>query len=443
VRVILAAGLLAGGAAAIPASAADLGGNCCADLEERVAELEATTARKGNRKVSFTVSGQVSTALMFWDDGHRRDTYVVDNTVSRTGFQFDGSAKINPNLTAGFQLVIGISAGARSHQVNQRDDDAAVKDKLTSHDRIEEEGTLAIEQANWYLDHKQLGRVAVGRVNMAAAGTTLVDLGGADVIATAQIGDWQQGFFLRRGGKSLDATWENLFGGSSVSRSSIDRGNAIVYTSPTLHGFSFAAAWGENDVWDAALRYAAEWHGMRVAAAIAYTHNQAGTDEVTPDFRRHGPEPTKWQGSSSIMHVASGLYLTGALVDQDNDESGRPNTRLYYLQAGITRNWTGLGNTVLYGEWARVNDGITGLESEDFGGYGRIINDSRADVWGLGVVQHVDAAAMELFLAYRRYSARASDCSHTEYGRCAVEATTRSINLNDFDVVMGGARIRF
>ena len=27
--------------------AADLGGNCCADLEERVAELEATTARKG------------------------------------------------------------------------------------------------------------------------------------------------------------------------------------------------------------------------------------------------------------------------------------------------------------------------------------------------------------------------------------------------------------
>ncbi len=32
--------------------AADLGGDCCADLEERIAELEATTARKGNRKVS-------------------------------------------------------------------------------------------------------------------------------------------------------------------------------------------------------------------------------------------------------------------------------------------------------------------------------------------------------------------------------------------------------
>ena len=48
-----------------PASAADLGGDCCADLEERVAELEATTARKGNRKVTLTISGWVNEAV-FW-----------------------------------------------------------------------------------------------------------------------------------------------------------------------------------------------------------------------------------------------------------------------------------------------------------------------------------------------------------------------------------------
>ena len=54
-----AAGLLLG-AAMTPASAADLGGGCCADLEERVAELEATTARKGNRVVSLQVYGHVN-----------------------------------------------------------------------------------------------------------------------------------------------------------------------------------------------------------------------------------------------------------------------------------------------------------------------------------------------------------------------------------------------
>ncbi len=48
--IAAAAGLFTGGIALTPVQAADLGGDCCADLEERVAELEATTVRKGNRK---------------------------------------------------------------------------------------------------------------------------------------------------------------------------------------------------------------------------------------------------------------------------------------------------------------------------------------------------------------------------------------------------------
>ena len=33
-----------------PAKAADLGGDCCADLEERVADLEATTVAQGQQE---------------------------------------------------------------------------------------------------------------------------------------------------------------------------------------------------------------------------------------------------------------------------------------------------------------------------------------------------------------------------------------------------------
>ena len=50
-------------------SAADLGAPCCGDLEERVAELEATTASKGNPKISLTISGQVYRVVPWWDDG--------------------------------------------------------------------------------------------------------------------------------------------------------------------------------------------------------------------------------------------------------------------------------------------------------------------------------------------------------------------------------------
>src|SRR5262245_38414494 len=98
-----ALGLIALGAAAAAAKAAVLGGDCCADLEERVAELEATTAKKGNRRVSLTVSGQVHTGVMAWDNGQRSDVYVGDlANVGGTLFQFNGTAKISPTLSAGY-----------------------------------------------------------------------------------------------------------------------------------------------------------------------------------------------------------------------------------------------------------------------------------------------------------------------------------------------------
>ena len=56
-RLLAAVGatIIAGGISHTPAKAADLGGDCCADLEDRVAELEATTVRKGNKKASVTL----------------------------------------------------------------------------------------------------------------------------------------------------------------------------------------------------------------------------------------------------------------------------------------------------------------------------------------------------------------------------------------------------
>ena len=66
--------------------AADLGGNCCADLEERIAELEATTVRKGNRKVSLEISGQVNEAVLWWDDGAESNAYVVTHGWNPSGW---------------------------------------------------------------------------------------------------------------------------------------------------------------------------------------------------------------------------------------------------------------------------------------------------------------------------------------------------------------------
>ncbi len=64
------------------ARAADLGGDCCADLEERVAELEATAATKGNRKMSLSIYGRVHKGLIWFDNGIDSDVYAADMDFS-------------------------------------------------------------------------------------------------------------------------------------------------------------------------------------------------------------------------------------------------------------------------------------------------------------------------------------------------------------------------
>src|SRR5947207_8173234 len=121
--LVAAAGLFMGGVAMPSAKAADLGGDCCADLEERVAELEATTARKGNRKMSLTITGQVNRLVMYWDDGHTRGTfYGIDNVNSSSRFSFLGEANATPWLKFGFEIMIegeGTSASTRVGQLNE------------------------------------------------------------------------------------------------------------------------------------------------------------------------------------------------------------------------------------------------------------------------------------------------------------------------------------
>src|SRR3990170_3062418 len=115
VALFAAAGMFVGGVAMPSAKAADLGGDCCADLEERVAELEATTARKGNRRMSLTVTGQVHRMILWWDDGHKSDAYYgLDNTNSSSRFVFLGSAKVTSAVSMGFEIMVEIEAGGTS-----------------------------------------------------------------------------------------------------------------------------------------------------------------------------------------------------------------------------------------------------------------------------------------------------------------------------------------
>jgi hypothetical protein len=447
------------------ANAADLGGNCCADLEERVAELEATTARKGNRKVKLTVSGQVNEAVIFWDDGAESNAYVVSNNNSRTRFRFVGDAKINADWSAGYLLEIGVRYAASNNRTQ------------LSTGAGGDTNSLDIRHSAWYLNSKTFGRLWVGQTSTATDGITEINLAnvitsGADVAQS-----WNGGYRFRRAGVTgqggLSALTLNGLSNQISANANVgegDRNNVVRYISPTFFGFTWSAAWGEDDMWDTALRYAGEFSGFRLAAGIGYRQSRdinANADGISNCANLAGSTNTESAVdcrqigmSASIMHVPTGLYLSGAYGKAKDDNrkalfgvgglaTGDVDDKesFYYIQGGIEQNWTGLGKTTIYGEYysgafgsATSGGGVLSLTATDqlnSLGVAARVQGTDVTVWGIGINQSIDAAAMDLYLAYRSYS---YDVTIMNASNLAV---TKSRSIDDFQAVMVGGIIRF
>jgi Gram-negative porin len=442
----VAAGLLAGGLSASSAQAADLGGDCCADLEERIAELEATTVRKGNRRVSLTISGWVAEQVTWWDDGLESNVYVsgIGKTLS-SHFKMTGAAQILPTWSAGYVIHVETSS-ADPTDTNQGDDDAGFGVELL--------------QSYWFLKSERLGKVSVGLLTQASDNAAILVDGSGSLIPANWVHFDGLNFNLRSNGAMLgnNFAWSDLAycRGISAGFAGDCNGyplNGVRYDSPVFGGFSVSAGWGEDDFWDVAARYAGEWNGIKVAAAVAYSHTseekillgQLGNPNdpfLAPGGRR---DSGFFQAGLYIQHVPTGLFAYGA-YGRENDDSTYNNPivqanitdgETWYVKAGIRRRWTPLGHTVLYGEYEINNDQL----SPDMAQWG--YNSSELRLWGVGIVQEIDAAAMSIWLAYRNLDGEA-DCSRVVGQRCTgVQQGPFDIDVDQLHIVKFGGLINF
>ena len=444
------------------ASAADLGGNCCADLEERIAELEATTARKGNRKVSLTVSGWV------WPAGHllgrrrRTNVYVHDlGTTLASHVKFTGQATISPGWTAGYVLHIeAVGSDSLTTSASQPRGPAALAGNANG---------VQVVQSYWFVKSEQLGKVSVGTQSHASDNTAiLVDGSGSLVPANYVMYDVNNFGIRTKNVINGNGGFSGLTWGSIASCAPLDGGggvagdcdgypsNNVRYDSPVFAGFSVSASWGEDDNWAVSSRYIGEWANFKVAAAVAYN---ASTDENGPGsllIIHNKLAAQAVQAGAYIEHIPTGLWVYGAyskeFIDQlidpalsfqfGGDASDKPEGNQWYVKAGIRQRWTPFGHTILYGEYGRNNDrmssqaflaGVTSTELRQY---------------GVGVVQEIDAAAMSVWLGWRHYNADAT-CTSTPDGFCDAGAgdspslNAGHNNLNSMDIIKGGALINF
>src|SRR5262245_12469561 len=226
--------------------AADLGASCCADLEERVAELEATAARKGNRAVSLQIYGTVHESLMFFDDGAESDAYLVTNTGYQSRLNVSGKGQINPDLTAGFLITLGVW-GSPSLTVDQVNDENVAPSPLTQPDSI------FIRESKVYVDSKTYGRITLGQQSVAADDITSINVSRSIHIATPAQQIYMGGFQAREGELLTGFRYNALMGGDGANTpGDPTRLDAVRYDTPSIAGFIASASIGEDDYWDVA-----------------------------------------------------------------------------------------------------------------------------------------------------------------------------------------------
>lgn len=439
------------------APAADLGGNCCADLEERIAELEATTVRKGNRKVSLEIYGQINEGILFWDDGVQNDATLVTNDNSRSRVGFRGKAKISDDWEAGYRFEIGVRT------VNSK--------RFTQEDRkaVDDSG-LDMRDSHWFLKSKTLGTVYVGLGTSSTNGITEANLSQvANVSKYSDVEDSGLGLRLRsaaNGGLS-SLSWRRLIGDAGDQPGEGERAlNLVRYETPSLFGFTAGGSWGEDDVWDVALRYSGEGAGFKYTAGIGYgvvvdTAQSACTSvltNTTSDTRCH-----QFGGSLSVMHEATGLFVnigagtkTDDLLDQTERfaGTGADDTQSFWaVQAGVEKKFNTLGATTLYGEYYDYNgsanarrtiDGVDGGEADALNpfaaGGDSALWSTGVRMYGAGIVQSIDAAAMLLYVSYRHYEA---DITARQLNGAVASGAFADVPLEDLDVVLAGGLIKF
>jgi hypothetical protein len=387
------------------AQAADLEGNCCSDLEQRIEELESATATNVNRNISLTVQGKVAEEVLYWDDGRETNIYVTGmGTGAASYISFSGEAKITKDASVGFVLY-----------VEAIDSDIfSITQAKTSGPGLYTgtENALQTFFSYWYLKSNKMGQLSVGKRQTAdSQGVQSIDASG-----TIWAAYWQTynvyAFDIRGdidAGEKLVWSQVGSCRGNGAGPADCDSGREeiIRYDSPTLAGFVATASWKpKHDSWALALRYLNGSFGdLKVQGILSYSSSTMNWKNPLNNTFETDDRLNVWQVGAYVEHTPTGLFGLGAWgrIDQPVNKNNNPATNTYYLKVGDILKLTSLGNTIPYGEYLRSWDGVAIFDVNNTQGGAKVIDGSGTTVWGLGVAQEIDAAAMLVWLRYRHH----------------------------------------
>ena len=417
---------------------------CCADIDARIAELEASAAAKGSSNLNLTLYGHVNQAVMAWDDGYEQNAYLVTNDASRTRFGFRGKSEVTADLSAIFLIEIGVRS------VNSK-----------RSDQISTLSGIDIRRMWWGAASESIGTVQLGRAVTSLEEITEANLAGTQRGAKySDVEDSGLGFRLRsKTSPSLSTVaWRRLIKHTGNQPGEGDAQSGIRYISPTVAGFFASVSWGADDMWDASIEYLGDVSDFKIQARFGYGQSKDSSDAPSIQCMAtnvaNAPNDADCQtlgGSLSIMHRPTGLYgnvAAGWFEDRNVKDApiftgldAEAESSFFAFEAGIQRQWFDIGPTTVFGQVYRMDGGANARVTVPAGdainaiGADAAISSSTVKMWSVGMTQDITSVDTKLYVFYRHYDAHVMLA-----GAGQIQA---SEPLEDLHILMGGALIKF
>lgn len=323
------------------------------------AELKYENATGGSVKLY----GQFSPAFQSVNDGVNTNNNLVDNSHSGSRV---GVLLLQPYDQGTFSFNFETSLGLRgsSNVSNVFTPDAVSWDRTN------------LRRIDFAFDTQGYGKFYAGQGSMATDGVAETDFSGTSMTTYNGISDAAGAFFFRQADGTLSTA--NI----SLVTPSFDGGRRgrIRYDTPTFSGFTVSVAAGQeilsqtnsDDYYDAAVKYANEFGGTKVAGAVGFSRRD----------RANGTKTEDTFGSVAVK-LQSGLNFAFAA-------GSRKNSGDYtYVKAGYDATFFSFGETSV---------AIDYYDGNDFGLVGR-----KSSSIGIGVNQEIDSIGTQVYVGYRNY----------------------------------------
>lgn len=343
------------------------------------------TVQAQDAGVTVDFYGQLNLGVISVDDGFGSESAFTDNdnSNSRVGVIYKQGLGNGGEFRLHFETGLGLTGTGSISRGNDGFEENFRRTEIRKFEVIYQTPSI--------------GTFSFGQGSTASDGVTETDFSGTGVAAYSGLSDLAGSRQFRLGTGAIAGTAV----GDAFSAFDGARRFRIRYDTPEYNGFGLAVSAGEevlargnsDEFYDIGLSYNQDFGDYKMAARLGYSIRDSAEELLS--------------GSTSVLHVPTGLNLTVASGRQQQGEAN-----YVYIKGGIKRDWFAYGETALSVDYYRGDDFQTvGSESSSY---------------GIAAVQQLDQYRLELYATYRRY-----------------EFENTGPQIEDIDVAFVGARWKF